>query len=100
MNQFRDFNIKSELKSFGGEKIKIQKVLNKEIIVQDYKVEASKYTDKGDGQRLVLQVLVDEVQHIIFSGSIVLREMIAKAPKEKFPFKTIIVQEGERFEFT
>ena len=100
MNSFKDFNIRSELKSFGGEKIKIHKVLNREIEVQDYKIGPSRIQDRGSGKCLDLQVKVDGEQRIIFTGSTVLMGMIEQVPKERFPFKTTIVQIGERFEFT
>lgn len=42
MNQFKNFNIHAELNSFTGDKIKIEKVLNREIKVLDFKIEDSK----------------------------------------------------------
>jgi len=44
MNNFKDFDIKAEINSFTGDKIKIDKVLNKEIKILGFKIEDSKIT--------------------------------------------------------
>lgn len=100
MTAFKDLGIKPAEKGFTGDKIKMSKVLNREIKVEAYKIEASKFTDKGNGKRLVLQVIVDDKQHIIITGSTYLMDAINQVPKDKFPFTTTIVEEMERFEFT
>ena len=100
MTAFKDLGIKPAEKGFTGDKIKMSKVLNKQIKVEAYKIEASKFTDKGNGKRLVLQVVVDDKQHIIITGSTYLMDAINQVPKDKFPFTTTIVEEMERFEFT
>ena len=58
MNDFKSFGIKPQTKSFEGDKIKIDKVLNKLIVVEDYKIEPSKF-EKGNGKCLFLQIVVD-----------------------------------------
>ena len=100
MTAFKDLGIKPAEKGFTGDKIKMSKVLNKQIKVEAYKIEASKFTDKGNGKRLVLQIVVDDKQHIIITGSTYLMAAINQVPKDKFPFTTTIVEEMERFEFT
>lgn len=52
MFKFSDFDIKPQVKSFEGEKIKIDKILNREITVTDYKIETSKY-EKGNGNNSI-----------------------------------------------
>lgn len=100
MNQFKDFNITIENKAFTGEKIKLDRILNKQITVTDFKIEQSKYTDKGNGKRLVLEIKVDDVQRIVFTGSTVLMEMIQKVPRGQLPFQTTIIKDNERYQFT
>jgi hypothetical protein len=100
MTAFKDLGIKPAEKGFTGDKIKMSKVLNKPIKVEAFKIEASKFTDKGNGKRLVLQVVVYDKQHIIITGSSYLQDAIVQVPKDKFPFTTTIVEEMERFEFT
>lgn len=100
MNSFKDFGITTELKNFVGDKIKISKILNKEIKVIDYKEGPSKFTDKGSGMRLDLQIELEGKKHVVFTGSVYLMDMIKKVPKDKFPFTTTIVEDNERLEFT
>lgn len=99
MNAFKDFGIKTQVKSFEGDKIKIDRILNKVISVEAYKIELSKF-DKGTGKCLSLQILVDSSKRVVFTGSANLMEMIEQVPKDKFPFNTTIIKENERFEFT
>ena len=100
MNSFAEFNIKLNNKSFEGEKIKINKVLNKEIIVFDFNISDSKvYKEKGTGKCLKLQIEYNNEKRIIFTSSCGLIEMIEQVPKDGFPFTTKIIQENERFIF-
>jgi hypothetical protein len=100
VKSFKDFGIKSEIKSYIGEKIKMDKVLNREIIVLDGKVEPSNYKDKGSGNRVVLQIKYKEEMRVIFSGAVGLIDVISRLPKDAFPFSTTIAKDGERLEFT
>jgi hypothetical protein len=100
MNAFKDFGITATVKSFTGDKIKMNKILNKQIQVLAFKIDASKYTEKGNGKCLHLQIKIGDVQHIVFTGSATLMDMIAKVPAGKFPFNTTIIEENERYEFT
>lgn len=100
MKNFKDFGIKAQSKAFEGDKIPMHKILNKEIVVHDYKCGASNYKDKGSGQLLTLQIVVDGVKRVVFTGSGSLIEMIDQVPKEEFPFTTTIIKENGRNEFT
>lgn len=74
--------------------------MNKEIVVADYKVEPSKYTNKGSGKCLTLQIEYDSVKRIVFTGSTNLINQLEQVPKEKFPFKATIIKENKTFQFT
>ena len=87
-------------KSFEGEKIKIDRILNKQITVLDFKIEDSKYKEKGNGKCLYIQIENDGSKRVLFSGSSYLMDMIQKVPKEGFPFITTIVKNNEHLEFT
>ena len=100
MHHFKDFGITPQSKGFEGDKIKIEKLLNKEIIVEAYKVEESKFKDRGSGKRLTVQIIVEKEKRIFFSGSINLIQMLESVPKDKFPFITTIVKEIDRLQFT
>lgn len=101
MHSFSQFNIKPVTKSFEGDKIKMSKILNREIIVHDFKLEDSKcFKDRGMGKCLYLQISINNEKHIVFTSSCGLIEVIQQVPEEGFPFLTTIIQDGERFLFT
>lgn len=100
MNQFKDLGIKSDVKTFTGDKTSIKNLLNREITVVDYKIEASKFLEKGDGTRLTLQLLLNGESRVLFSGSSVLKDLIKKVPRDKLPFTTKIIEVGRHFEFS
>ena len=100
MHQFKDLGITTEIKGFTGEKIKMSRVLNKEITVFYFDIKPSKYPEKGNGKCLYLQIEMNNTKFIVFTGSTVLQEMILKVPQEKLPFITTIIEENERFQFT
>lgn len=100
MNRFSDLGIKPTQKRLVGDKIKIAKILNREILVRDYRLEESKYGKNRSGKCLYLQIEIEGTKHIVFTGSDVLIDLIQQVPKEKLPFFTTIVKEGECFEFS
>jgi hypothetical protein len=101
MNSFSQFNIKQTQKAFEGDKIKISKVLDKEIVIHNYKIEDSKvFKDRGTGKCLHLQISINDSKHIVFTSAGGLIETIQQVPENSFPFSTIIIEENERFKFT
>lgn len=99
MKEFKNMGIKPASTHFTGDKIKIDRILNREIVVENYRIEPSKYKEVG-GRCLQMQIRVEEEQRVVFTGSKVLIELIEQVEKADFPFKTTIVKEQERFEFT
>lgn len=99
MKQFKDLGIEPPAQGFTGDKIRMDRILNREIIVHDFKIENSKY-EKGNGKCLYMQIQLNNVKHVVFTGSTSLMETIQKVPKSAFPFKTTIIKDNERFEFT
>lgn len=100
MKKFNEFKLKPVVNGFVGEKIDINRILNKEIIVEKYKVEDSKFTDKAYKKCLNLQIIVDGTQRVVFIGARVLIETISQLEEDDFPFKTTIVRMNNYFEFT
>ena len=98
MNSFKELGIAPTVKGFTGDKIKIDRILNKQIIVHEFKIEDSKF--EGKGKRLDMQIEVDGAKRIVFTSGTSLIEVIKKIPVEKFPFSTTIVKNDERLEFT
>jgi hypothetical protein len=102
MNSFSQFNIKpSDKKSFEGDKIKMSKILNREIVVHHFDLKDSKvYKEKGTGKCLSLQISFSNEKHIVFTSSVGLIEAIQQIPDSGFPFTTTIIEENDRFKFT
>jgi hypothetical protein len=101
MNNFSQFNIKPATKGFEGDKIKMSKILNREIIVHDFKIEDSKvFKDRGSGKCLHLQISLNDEKHIVFTGSSYLIEVIQQIPMEGFPFTTTIIKDNDSFRFS
>lgn len=99
MTRFSELNIKPKSNGMEGEKIKIDRVLNKEIKILRYEIKPSKYTEKGNGNCLYMQAEVDGAKRVIFSGSTILMDMIQQAPETAFPITATIVKENDRLEF-
>lgn len=97
MTRFKDLGIVAETKAFTGDKIKIDRLLNREITVLAFRIEKSKH---NDGDCLYLQIQLNGNTHVVFTGSIVLMSMIKKVPADAFPFQTTIVKENDAYQFT
>lgn len=99
MTRFRDLNIKTHTDHLIGEKIKISKILNKDIVITGFKIEKSKYPKNKSGKCLCIQLDVDSEQRVVFTGSDVLIGIMEQVKKEDLPIETKIIQEGEHYEF-
>ena len=100
MKSFKELNIKPTKQQFVGDKIKIMKVLNTEIIVNAFKIEKSQYPKAKAENVMTLQITHQAENKIIFTGSNVLIDQIKQVPEDAFPFKTTIIKNGEHYEFT
>jgi hypothetical protein len=101
MNSFSAFNIKINEPAFTGDKIKISKVIGKEIIVHAFRIKDSKiFKEHGTGKCLHIQISINDEKHILFTSSGGLIDAIQQIPEGGFPFSTIIVKEDERLIFT
>lgn len=102
MNNFKQFNIQEEQsEGFIGNKIKMSKILDREIIVHHYKIEDSKiFANKGTGKCLYMQITFNNDKHVIFTSASKLMNDIQQIPKDGFPFITTIIEKDERFIFT
>ncbi len=101
MNNFSQFNIQASKICFEGDKIKMSRILNKEIIVYHFKIEDSKvFKERGSGKCLQMQIAVNGQKHVIFTGASGLIEVIQKIPETGFPFTTTIIEENDRYKFS
>jgi hypothetical protein len=103
MTKFSDLNIEYTSKGFEGDSISIERLLNQEISVLDFKIEDSKiekYKNKGAGKCLYLQILHKNEKWVIFTSGSALMEVIQKVPRTCFPFNTTIIKENRTYKFT
>ena len=100
MTKFSELNIKPRVQGMEGEKKQIHEVLNIEIMVHSFRIEESKFTDKGNGKCLWMQISINGKKHPLFSGSAILLDEIQRVPTDKFPFTTTIKKSDKRLEFT
>jgi hypothetical protein len=96
MKKFSDFAVKTNTTAFKGDKIKMERVLNREIVILDYRIEPSNF----EGERLTLQIEVSGEPRVIFTASKILMETIQQVPRTDFPFLTTIIKANEYFEFS
>ncbi len=103
MYKFSQFDIKAPAKSFVGDKIKMERILNREIVIHEYKLESSKvksYQERGSDKCLYLQISLNDQKYVLFTGSVCLIEQIEQVPKSNFPFTATIVKDNQRLIFT
>ncbi len=98
MTKFSDLGITPKPNSFVGDKIKIDKLLNQEIKVLDFKITTS--IKKENTNYLTLHIEKNETKYVVFTGSKILMQMISEVAKDKFPFTTTIVKNNDYPEFT
>lgn len=82
MERYSDFA--EEKQALEGDKINIEGILNKEIVINGYRLNKSKY-DQGSGKCLTIQIEVNGETKVVFTGSTVLINQIERY-KDKIPF--------------
>jgi len=93
--RFSDFA--EESKVFDGDKKKIEEILNKEILVLDFKLKESKH--HRDTQYVTIQFKIDNIIYILFNGSRVLADQLEKY-KDYLPFYATIKKIDKYYTFT
>jgi hypothetical protein len=90
MKKFSDF---AKVVSLEGDKMKIDSILNKEIIIIGARISTSKYNRNATREYLTLQFKFpeDDKPHVIFTGSSVLISQI-KDYKDEMPFESKIIK--------
>lgn len=100
MKLFSELGIKIDSAPMSGEKIKINRVVNKEIEVVDYELNESKYNETAHRKCLKLQIRYEGDLRVIFTGSNMLIQAIQQIDKSMIPFKTVIVERNGFYQFT
>lgn len=90
MKRFKDFGKNNTLE---GDKIKIEKVLNTEIIILGYDINPSKH---NDGKYLTLQLEINNEKRVLFTGSEVLIDQL-ETYKDEIPFLTVIKKINNKY---
>ena len=72
-----------------GPKLKIEDVLNKEVLITGFMVRRSKYVRGEADECLTLQFEIDGSRYILFSGSKILTDQITKYQAEILFLTTI-----------
>ncbi|SDB04147.1 hypothetical protein SAMN05660653_00194 [Desulfonatronum thiosulfatophilum] len=85
--RFSDFA--TEARPLDGEKIKIDDVVNLEVLVTGHSIKTSKYKKNVSGLFLTIQFEREEARYICFTGSDVLIEQFQKYG-DKIPFRATI----------
>lgn len=97
MKKFSDFVKQEDLKMLDGDKVKIDEIIGKEILIIGFSIDRSKYKTGTD--YLKLQFEKDGKRNIVFTGSKRLIELITKY-SDNVPFLTTIRQAGKSFIFS
>lgn len=79
-----------------GEKLKLQEIVDKRIVVTGYKITKSKFKEDN---YVAIQYDLDDEQHVTFTGATVLIEQLKKYGEE-VPFETTIKRMGKFYSFT
>ncbi len=98
--KFKDLNIKPTISHFVGEKLKMTKILNKEIKILGYKIKPSKFENAKNKDCLYLQIEFEGQKRIVFTSGVILINMLDQIPKENFPIDTTISNENDCYELT
>jgi len=101
MNKFADFADTSQSPIMDGKKVPLTDILDKEIVVLNYRVKNTKYTDAKNPECLTVQFSFNEADNhcVFFSGSSVLMGQLERY-KDKLPFSTVIKRVGKYFTFS
>lgn len=98
MKTFKDLGITPDSKGFTGDKISVDRIINRQIAVHDYKIVDSKV--KTGEKCLHLQISIGETKHVVFTGSVLLMNALQKIKRSDFPFTTTIIKENKGLYFT
>ena len=95
MQRFSDFASPSRI--LDGEKIRIDRALNRELTILAYRLDKSKFNDKTRrGLCMTIQVEIEGERRVIFTASEVLIDQLEEH-KERLPFLATIQKIDGRF---
>ncbi len=92
--RFGDF---AEEEAFDGDKLRLDEILNKEILVTGFRIKESH--QKKDTQYLTIHFELDGTQHVTFTGSSVLMDQLRKY-ESHLPFFAVIKKINRHYTFS
>lgn len=98
MKTFSELGIKPVNNSYVGDKIRIDKLIDKPIVVEKFKIQASKF-EKGHGKCLYMRIKLNEEEHVVFSSSVGLMDILTMIKESDFPFQATITKNNGRLIF-
>lgn len=87
MKRFSDFADQPNI--LDGEKIRIDEVLNQEVIITGCRITPTKYDKNKSGKCLTLQIKAGDQKRVIFTGSDIMIEQLEKH-EDQIPFLGVI----------
>lgn len=96
-NKFGDFA--TEEFQLTGQKVPLDQIINKEIIVKSYRISDSKYAKSNSHRCLTVQFECDGIEQVFFTGSQVLINQCEKY-KDKMPFCAVIKKVDRYYTFS
>ncbi len=100
MKSFKELGIEQDQDDLVGDKIAVHKVLDEQIAIYGYRIEDSKFQDRGNGKCLYLQIEFKGEKRVLFTGSVALQNLIIKIPKEELPITTTIIKQNNKMMFS
>lgn len=101
-SEVKKFSEFAELpKIFSGQKISIDELLNREIVILGFKTTESKFQKEGSDQYTTLHIRIKSSaeERVLFTGSKVIREQCLQY-EDHIPFETVIKKTNKYYTFT
>lgn len=100
MKLFSELGVTIDSAPMTGEKIKINRILNKEIEVVDFELSESKFKKENGRACLKLQIRHEGELRVIFTGSVMMVKAIECIKREMLPFITTVIENNGFYQFT
>jgi retron-type reverse transcriptase len=100
MKLFSELGIAVDSAPFSGEKIKINRIVNKEVEVIDFELNESKFQADKCRKCLKLQIRIEGELRVVFTGSNMLIQVIQKMNKTMLPFRVTIIENNGFYQFS
>ncbi len=93
MKKFSDF---AQDISLDGEKVSIDSILDKELIILGCRTRNSRFSKCNNGNYIIIQIQINGSKFVVFTASTVLYDQLEKY-KNEIPFSTTIAKIGKHY---